>query len=680
MVRTRTHFFVLSFFQLFLLYTVGLFLFLCSRIYFILKYGNFSEFEGRASEVVSAFFIGYRTDTMSIAYALLPLFFLILIVFLIPSSRVEKYAAFVRKTLLYYSTIVFSIFFLILVADFFFYRFFNDHLNILVFALFEDDTRAVLTSVWTDYPVIKITGLFLLCLVLLVWIIQRILRIQVKPYQWGLTTSGLFVAFSLVVVFTAVRNSWGMFPFRIQNTVVSDNVFINQIGIGGVYSLQNAFKEKNESTINTDISETLARYRFNSLEEATEVYLNTKLKGMLLEDQLKGITPRNEFLEAKKPHVIVIQMESMSNNLLDFHTPDFNLLGELEDVIDSAYVFRNFVSATPTTINSLEALLVGSPETPLSQSIYQDRKLATSAALVYKNAGYHTSFVTGSGLAWRNLDGYLSTISFSDLDGNAAIKKSIPAATDGEWGTYDEFMFDHMFRKLQKANSPQFMYAMTTSNHTPFDMPESYKGYPLKMPEHVSSKLKAEQHIAMKNFLTYQYANDCLGKFVKRIQASEFKDNTIILAVGDHSISQLLNLSESQLLNRVSVPCILFVPEKYRPKHEVDVQRFGSHKDVFPTLYNLTLSKTPYIRSGNNLLAAPSDSTYFFGVYKYNIGFSKDGCVLTKEKLSFTWSNESYTWFVPAKTDGTNLLELKTRAYSATMSAFIKSELLKGEE
>jgi phosphoglycerol transferase MdoB-like AlkP superfamily enzyme len=221
---------------------------------------------------------------------------------------------------------------------------------------------------------------------------------------------------------------------------------------------------------------------------------------------------------------------------------------------------------------------------------------------------------------------------------------------------------------------------MTTTNHTPYDIPKTYKPYSLTMPAYMDTILNAEKAIALNNFLSYQYVNDCLGKFIKRIHASSLKDNTIIVAVGDHSILTLFKTPDSQLHQKFSIPFILFVPEAYKPKYEVDQSRFGSHKDVFPTVFNISLSNAEYIKSGNNLMAPPTDSTYFFGVYRYRTGFSKDGCVLVDDKLYFNWRDSSYTSLIPSpESDKTKYLQLKTRAYSATMSAFIKSELKKVE-
>ncbi|MGB0883023.1 MAG: LTA synthase family protein, partial [Vicingaceae bacterium] len=53
-----------------------------------------------------------------------------------------------------YSVIMLSLLVLILFIDQQFYTYFQTHLNILVYGFMEDDTSAVLASMWSDHPII----------------------------------------------------------------------------------------------------------------------------------------------------------------------------------------------------------------------------------------------------------------------------------------------------------------------------------------------------------------------------------------------------------------------------------------------------------------------------------------------------------------------------------------------
>jgi phosphoglycerol transferase MdoB-like AlkP superfamily enzyme len=99
---------------------------------------------------------------------------------------------------------------------------------------------------------------------------------------------------------------------------------------------------------------------------------------------------------------------------------------------------------------------------------------------------------------------------------------------------------------------------------------------------------------AMKRFAAYQYANEMLGRFISKIKKSKYADNTIIAVVGDHNFRfhQVDNF-----IDKIGVPFYIYVPKSLRPKN-VDTSVLGSHLDVMPTLYNLSLSQESYMSEG----------------------------------------------------------------------------------
>ena len=57
----------------------------------------------------------------------------------------------------------------------------------------------------------------------------------------------------------------------------------------------------------------------------------------------------------------------------------------------------------------------------------------------------------------------------------------------------------------------------------------------------------------------------------------------------------------------------MYAPPAYRANAVYDRERIGSHKDIMPTLYQLSLSQAPYFQSGCDLLARHPDSGWCFG-------------------------------------------------------------------
>ena len=77
-----------------------------------------------------------------------------------------------------------------------------------------------------------------------------------------------------------------------------------------------------------------------------------------------------------------------------------------------------------------------------------------------------------------------------------------------------------------------------------------------------------------------------------------------------------------------SVPFYLYVPPTYRSNAEYHPERAGSHKDILPTLYNLSLSEIPYYQTGCNLTAPTVDSSWCGYGYNPEVLITKHGFII----------------------------------------------------
>lgn len=658
-----------------LVYLVGIVLFMFFRILIMVNFGTYADLHPYIKDVFNAYLVGLRYDTVVLNYGLIvPMLFLLALLFV--PSRFRGLEVFANKFLFYFSFLVIFLFLWVLIVDFYFYKFFQNHLNLLAFGIKDDDTKAVLRSVWTDYPVIRILlaiGAFFL---LLRYVLKR-----VKKLNWAFPIEKLWIkiAFPIICLVSygiGMRGSLGTFPIEKDDAVISANNFVNTLTMNGVFSLKDAFADKVNFQIDVDIEKTMSRYGFKSPQEAVSIYLDIPVSGIAPEKLMIDTTASDEFLKNHPLNVVFVMMESMSNYYLDLHSSQLNLLGSLEDVLPDCFVFRNFMSCCNGTIHSLEGLLVNTPLTPISQSKYMGVSLPSSVALPFLKNGYETNFVTGAKLGWRNLDKYIVKQYFQHAEGSAALFANVPGAAACEWGVFDQYMFDRMHQILKGANGkPQFIFGFSTTNHTPYELPEGYKPYSVVIPDSIRKVLRCNEDIAQKNLTNYQYANDCIGKFIKQLKNSPYGENTMVVITGDHNSLALFDFPDQKLLQKLSVPLIMYIPEKYR-KGIFDPNRFGSHKDIFPTIFNLALSKTPYEKSGNFLFTKDSLST-FYGVNDYKVGMSKDGCVIAQEKpLFYRWEKgKSLSPVTGAPSPELEKLLLKVRSHAASLTYFIQKQL-----
>lgn len=649
------------------------------RISFLIVYGNKTDLAGNLTDLFHAFIAGLRFDTTVTTYGMVIPFLLLFSTLLVP-ARFNKYQAFVGKFIFYYGLFLLFLFLSISLVDFYFYKFFQFHINILFFGIVNDDTFAVLRSVWTDYPVIGILIFVTVSMLLLRYILKKLsLKKYINPINRPVYKT-LLIFVLLLSYGIGMRGSLGTFTLEIEDSIVSENSFINTLTINGVFSLKNAIMEKKDQKIDTDIQKTIAKNDFTSKEEVISTYLDGNvLDTKDVEQQLTAYTKRDSFLQENPPNVVFIQMESFGNHYLDFNSPTLNLLGRLESQMKECILFRNFLSATSGTIHTLEGLMLGTPLTPVSQSTFMDCSLNSSVALPFKKSGYHTNFVTSADLGWRNLDKFVARQYFETVEGAESLLKKVPNSSRCQWGVFDEFLFERMFKILSDGNGkPQFIFSMTTTNHTPFELPSQYKRYPVAVPESIKKVLRTNEDIAVRNFTNYQYANDCLGRFIEMVRNSPLGENTIIAATGDHSSVQLFNFTDNQALQKFSVPLLLYVPERYLPDNKIDTSRFGSHRDIFPTLFNMSLSDAAYMKTGNNLFD-PEGSPDNFAVLNYNLAMDNTGCVEFEfEPLFYKWTACGSGLLQPTTVKETpELAKLlrRAKAYKTAMSVYIQTDL-----
>ncbi len=437
---------------------------------------------------------------------------------------------------------------------------------------------------------------------------------------------------------------------------------------------------KKRSSVNTDANKTINDLNFKDLKEAVNTYMgqNFNYNDTLELKNLIETTPKNQFLKDNPPSVVFVMMESMSNYYLDLHSEKANLLGALGSELDHCYLFRNFLPSYNGTIFSLESIMVNTFQGPLSQSRYQNTTLESSIAKPFVMNGYSTTFITGGKMGWRNMDKFISKQYFSNIEAEPTLLHNYPNAKTGEWGVHDEHLFDRAFEILSDTSKPHFIYAMTISHHSPYDISELYNGYPLELTDKIKKNLKAPADIALKSLKAYQYANNCLGQFINRLRNSPQGANTIVVATGDHNILQLFNFSDKDLLMKYSVPLVIYVPDAYKPKQPVNTNRFGSHKDIFPTIFNLALSETEYLKSGHNLLSAENE--YNYGVFCYRVAMDSVGCVdYTSTPLYFRWTDKNSMQLEPSTQNPDAHLQnlmIKAKAFTASMNAFVMNDLI----
>ncbi|WP_417334080.1 LTA synthase family protein [Halarcobacter sp.] len=610
------------------------------RAVFFFYYSPLNSLDGFYLDILNAFILGFRIDLTVIGYIqAIPTILLIVLYYI----KKEVLLNYFEKFLVYYLFICFFIVSLLLCADFGFYSYFKEHINILFFGLLDDDTKALMITFWQNYNVVLILAIFFAYLAFLFFSIKKIFSIKNKNYNsfFTLKISALIFIIIFVLNFLAVRGTLGMYPLGKMIPNVSTNEFINKISHNGFRAYTNALSARKKYLARKYDLLKATGYKGN-IEKAFEVYKGTS--DINKEDLLKNITYQTKKNDDKEYNVVVIMVESFGMPILKYQSEKFDILGELKKHFDEDILLTNMISAGDGTISSLQALLLNIPHRPnsfaFSQSIYKQTSFTYSPAFLYKDQGYETSFIYGGDLTWRSLGQFVKHQGYDNLEGKINIFNHLENINKEKdeyfhpWGIFDEYLYSHILKKLENSDKKQFIVALSTNNHPPYNIPNDYKSKSLIYNDEIKNHITGDFELAQQRFKSYAYAVDQVGVFLDKFKKSKFKDNTIVVVTADNNtIDGIMKYDDNQLLNSKNIPLYFYLPQELKTKLDIDTSVTGSHKDIFPTLYNLTLKEQEYLSIGKNLF----DSSH------EHYGFNGSMVVTNKEKIEKLKSIEEQT-------------------------------------
>lgn len=649
-----------------------------ARTSFALYFGDWNSLLTKPNDLKKAFWLGFRFDLMPLAYVNVLPFLILNIAYFLPGKKVIKIVRFLIIALL-----SFGYFFIawLYVCDYGFYSFYQEHINIIFFGLFEDDTKALLLTIWKNYSVpLWATILFFLHFGFL-----KFVKFLFSPFEFDLKTKRFdfkvpaTLLGGLVLIALMARGNFTRLPLSLEDAFISDNEFINEISLNGALSLNRALKIRR--TYGKDQYDYLKNYNFSDWQEAFTKVRGVAPKSDSIKESLIVKTPNNPYAKENPPHVVLVVMESLGSYWDEQNSEDFQLLGSLKKHFDQGVLFKNFLSAENGTIGSIVSVATSQVIRPgarfLSESEFMQTTLQSSGNIPFKESGYDTHFIYGGKLGWRNLGKYLSFQKYDYLWGADEIKDAMPELNNfaprdlgNEWGIFDEYLYTFIDEQLRTATKPQFFLVLTTSNHPPFEYPSSYQPLPLELSKETLANITVDEELAKKRFSGLQYGNQKMAEFLSKIQKSSLNDHTIVALTGDHSFWIAKDVVIEKEFRRFAVPFYLKIPERYRPQN-IDTTKFGSHEDIFPTLINLSLSGQSYVKLGNDIINEESEASNSAGIFANKTG-------AFHHNRYWKWNDINQQLLEPTeKNPELEQLVNKSRGQIAITDAFLKNEKIR---
>ena len=531
-------------------------------------------------DILSALQRGLLFDSKWTAVALFPAL-LLLILSLLP--RCQKLQSIAKVV----TIVSVCVIFLLALVNFAFFGFYGTPINSLIFGFLEDDTVAVIVTIWKDWPVFTYLAILFGWAALLTWLVRK----SDTGYNQSLRSKVISLCLLTIVLGISARGSIGKFPLRHTDLNISTNTFINQSVNNGGQALYDAFKERKSQDIGKDPLRGLKAFCFKSVEDAQQ------------------FIPKEPLTSAQvtlKPHVVLTIMEAMGRDLFESHQAGNNMLGAFEKAMKSGDLFLNAISSENGTFPSLESLLFNTPISPISQSKYGFKRFEFSQVLPFKNAGYRTVFLTSGTAAWRNIANNFPRHGFDEIYDDVTLKQRYHITESNTWGIPDQYMFDYATELLNDAEQKGdrlFIVMLTTTNHSPHQTPQNYDLKPISFDLLLPWKSHKDVKLSLAILETYQYANDALGNFLLEMPKS-IKDQTIVVATGDHNTRSVFEYPDASRLDRqFGVPVYFQVPATWRPSSP-DTKKWVGHFDIFPTLKALVLNQSALASEGCNVYSS----------------------------------------------------------------------------
>ena len=513
---------------------------------FLSEFDRIDEKEVAILTIFKSFIMGVRFDIVISGYILIlpTLIFLTLELIGFKSKSIKQF-------FFYWIYILFTIAFTVSTADIPYFNQFYDRFSVGAFEWMES-YKIVISMIFQEPKYFLFIIPFILLESVFYILLKKIFEKENETQKINFFLNTFVSLMFLAIVFLGIRGRIEeKSPIRIGTAYFSNNSFLNKLGLNPSFTLIRSYLDSKDDKLAIEMVQKnlgITKTQYNS-PIAREVQPDTLLSA--------------------QPNVVLIIMESMSAAKMKRHGSTEELTPFLDSLSHNSIYFENIYTAGKHTFNGIFSTLFSFP------ALYRQHSMKTnnqydgiSTSLL--NNGYSTTYFTTHDSQFDNIEGFLRSNNFQNVISQSDYPVSEVKTT---LGVPDDFMFRFSIPKineLAEKENPFFVTFMTTSDHSPFYVPEYFQ-----------PKAKAiESQIV-------QYADWSLQQFIQLASKEAWFDNTIFVFVADHGAA--IDAKYDISLNYFHTPLIIYAPEIFKA-NEVH-QKIGSQIDVYPTVMGLIKQK-----------------------------------------------------------------------------------------
>ena len=531
----------------------------------------------------SAFLLGLRFDARIVAVIGLVMLLLSLIPFLNPFKNNKA-----KKIWTIILSIVFGIFLLVYIADFYHYDYLQQRLNASVIN-FLPDAAISFKMMKESYPLLSISIGIIILLILFTWVNKKILYSLGK--QAGLSdrknnkyyfiVAALFMA---VIIFGKV----GQYPLRWSDAFSLGDDFKGNAALNPFQSFFSSLKFKNSS------------YNIKKVREAYPLmaeYLDVQhpdAKKLVFERAYSY--PDN--LTAK-PNIVVVICESFSAYKSSMYGNKLNATPYFNDLCSKGVFFDRCFTPAFGTARGVWATITGIPDVEPQKTASRNPAAVNQHTIINDFKTYSKYYFLGGSTTWANIRGVLT----NNIEGLKIFEEdSFDAGSVDVWGISDKDLFLAANKEMAKEKKPFFAVIQTAGNHRPYTIPQKdLKEFTLV--NYNNDTLQKNQFSGNDELNAFRYSDYCFKKFFEAAEKEKYYSNTIFVFVGDHGLrGDAGNLFPESFTKQgiaaEHVPLLFYAPSLLQPLQVHDV---CSQLDILPSVAFLARQSHRNTTLGRNL-------------------------------------------------------------------------------
>jgi hypothetical protein len=519
------------------------------------------------SQVLPAFWLGWRYDARVVAAAMLVLLALggwpRIGAFRSRAGRrgwLALLGVFTAGLLLFY------------VCDFLHYRYLNQRLNASALT-FLADARITAGMVWQTYPVLRILaggGLALAGgIAAAAWLHGRAAAAPEPTRRAG--RAAWYVAATAAGV-VGVFGRVGQYPLRWSDAFNLRSDFGAQVALNPVESFLSSLSFRASGY---DAAKTGAHY----LRMAAYLGVTTPDPAQLPFERRVAPAPA-----AGGPplNVILVICESFSAYKSSMWGNPLDTAPFFAELCRQGVFFDNCYTPHVGTARGVWATLTGIPDVEMVETASRNPALVDQHTILNDFAGYERFYFLGGSTSWANIRGLLT----NNIDGLQLHETgSFKAPRVDVWGISDKSLFLEAHEVLRAQTRPFVAVIQTAGNHRPYTIPrEDLAEFSrVELPE---AALKAGGFDSLAEFNAFRYTDYTFRKFMEAARSAPYFENTLFVFVGDHGIGGNAGTMfppawTEQRLTCYHVPLLFYAPGRLAPQR---IHAVASQVDVLPTV------------------------------------------------------------------------------------------------